>query len=240
MTGLHWALGFLTALPVRPRGELEPGDLGRAAGWFPVVGLGLGILLWGASWLLNPLLGSGLASALLLGLWVAATGALHLDGLADCCDGLLASAPPSRRLDILADPHLGAFGVVGVVLLLLIKSAAIGELADTGALLFVPAAGRWIALLLAGGQPARPEGLGGRLHAELGRAGLFWLLPMGAGALLLGLRGLVALAAALLTAWALARLARARLGGQTGDVLGAGIELAETAMLVAFAVRLQP
>jgi adenosylcobinamide-GDP ribazoletransferase len=82
--------------------------------------------------------------------------------------------------------------------------------------------------------------LGGRLHAELGRAGLFWLLPMAAGALLLGLRGLAALAAALLTAWALARLARARLGGQTGDVLGAGIELAETAMLVAFAVRLQP
>ena len=240
MTGPRWALGFLTVLPVRPRGELAPGDLGRAAGWFPVVGLGIGVVLWAGSRLLELLIPPALSAALLLGVWVTATGALHLDGLADCCDGLLAATPPARRLEILGDVHVGAFGVSGVVVLLLIKAAAIASLPDAGALLLAPAAGRWIALLLARGRPARPEGLGGRLHAELGRAGLLWALPVVAGSLLFGARGVAALAAGLFTAWALGRLARARLGGQTGDVLGAGIELAETAMLVTFAIRLHP
>lgn len=240
MTGLRWALGFLTILPVRPKGELAPGDLGRAAGWFPLVGAAIGAALWLANRLLQPFVPPPLAAALVLALWVAASGALHLDGVADCCDGLLASATPSRRLAILADPHLGTFGAVGVVVLLLVKGAAIAGLADPAALVLIPAAGRWIALLLARGRPARPEGLGGRLHAELGAAPYLWALPIVAASLLFGLRGPAALAAGLLAAWALGRLARARMGGQTGDVLGAGIELSETAMLVALAVRLQP
>lgn len=240
MTGLRRALGFLTILPVRSEGELTPGELGLAAGWFPLVGLGIGAALYGVDRLLELLLPPALSAALVLGLWVAATGALHLDGLADCCDGLLASATSTRRLEILADVHAGAFGVVGVVLLLLIKAAAIASLADARALLLAPAAGRWIALLLARGHPARPQGLGARLHAEQGRAGMLWALPVVAGSLPFGVRGLAALAAGLLAAWALGRMARARLGGQTGDVLGAAIELSETAILVALAVRFQP
>jgi len=240
VTGLRWALGYLTILQVRPRGELAPGELGRAAAWFPVVVLGIGAALYGVNRLLELLVPPALSAALVLGLWVAATGALHLDGLADCCDGMLASATPTRRLEILADVHLGAFGVGGVVLLLLIKAAAIASVADARALLLAPAAGRWMALLLAQGHPARPHGLGARLHSELGRAGMFWALPVVAGSLLIGVRGLVALAAGLVAAWALGRMARARLGGQTGDVLGAAIELSETAMLVALAVRVQP
>jgi adenosylcobinamide-GDP ribazoletransferase len=170
---------------------------------------------------------------------VTATGALHLDALGDCFDGLFAAAPPARRLEILNDVHLGAFGVVAVVLLLLIKAAAIASSEDARALLLAPVAGRWMALLLARSRPARPEGLGGRLHAEQGRAGLAWALPVIASSLLFGGRGPAALAAGLLTTWGLGRLAHRRLGGQTGDVLGAGIELSEAAVLIAFAVRVQ-
>lgn len=235
MRGLHLALGFLTSLPVRTPDRLAAGDLGRAALWFPVVGLGLGFVLWASHALIAPHLPAAITAALVIGLWIAATGALHLDGLADCFDGLFVSAPVERRLEILADVHVGAFGVVGLVWFLIAKTAALASLAGGGALLLAPIAGRWLMVLLAGSQPARPDGLGARLHGELGRG--VWLvavLPV-AVAVGLGIRGLLALLAAHAVGFAWLALARRRVGGQTGDVLGAAGELGELACLVAFA-----
>src|SRR5258706_5627486 len=127
MKGLRLALGFLTILPMRVN-NIQPGDLGRAAGWFPVVGLLLGLVLSASNWLLLRVFPPALAGGLVVALWAALTGGLHLDGLADCGDGLLASATPERRLEIMRDPRLGAFGGLVLAGFLILKVLATGAL----------------------------------------------------------------------------------------------------------------
>lgn len=238
------ALGFLTTLPV-PRAVQtapRPGDLGRAALWFPLVGLVLGALLLGADWLALWLFPPLLAGALVVALWAALTGGLHLDGLADCGDGLLAATTPERRLEIMRDPRLGAFGGLSLMLFVLLKVLAVAALpagplwARALPLLLAPVAARWL-LLLAARQPnARPGGLGADFALGLRPAAL-WLA--GAATLLLGLlgggRGLLGLALAHLLAWLIFRAARMRLGGVTGDVFGLTVELTELTVLLTFA-----
>src|SRR5919106_2527759 len=118
MRTLRVAFGLLTTLPVKLPEDWSPGDSGRAAVWYPLVGLAIGALTWlawkGAAFLFPP----WIAGVITLIAWVALTGGLHLDGLADCCDGLLASTTVERRLEIMKDPHMGAFGVIGLILVL--------------------------------------------------------------------------------------------------------------------------
>jgi len=238
VNGLRLALGFLTALPVRPPGALRPGDLGRAAAWFPLVGLALGSALWAAYHGLSVGMPQEVTGALVVAGWAVLTGGLHLDGLADCCDGLLGSVDRQRRLAIMQDPRRGAFGVVGVSLLLLLKFAAVAGLADGRGLILVPILGRSATLVVARLRPARAEGLGAAMQRELRG----WVVGLSLavstlGAAWFGGRGAAALILAYLTAFGVGALARARLGGQTGDVLGATCELAEAAALLAFAWR---
>ena len=127
MKSLLVALGFLTAVPVRTRAP-APGDLGRSGRGFPLVGLALGVVLVAAQDALVELFPPLLTAILVVALWAALTGGLHLDGLADCADGLLATATRERRLEILRDPRVGAFGVVGLTLFLLLKVHAVGAL----------------------------------------------------------------------------------------------------------------
>ncbi len=241
------ALSFLTTLPVRLREVPRPGDLGFAAVWFPWVGLVLGLLLGIANFLLGQILPALLASALVVAVWAALTGGLHLDGLADCCDGLLASVPRERRLEILRDPRLGSFGGVGLGLFLILKVSALASISQPGiaipaqslALLLAPVLARWL-ILPAGRQPmARPGGLGAEFSIGLKTRDLFLggLLPL-ALAILAGWQGLLAVGLALLVVFGAVRLARSRLGGLTGDVLGLIVELSELAVLLAFAVRI--
>jgi len=245
---LFAAIGFLTVLP-SPRGrELRDDDWGRSVGWYPLVGLLLGAILAGLDWLLRRVWPEGLASVLLLAAWVALTGALHLDGFVDCCDGLLAPVSPERRLEILRDVHVGAFGLVGAVLLLMVKAAALAALpgpARPAALLLVPTLARWAmsgAVVLA--PYARPgPGLGRLARTGAGTrelalatgtallaAVLAWLLGLGWAAALLP--PVVALVAALVAAWI-----RRRIPGLTGDTYGALCELGEAAGLLALAAR---
>jgi adenosylcobinamide-GDP ribazoletransferase len=237
VSGLRLALGFLTALPIRPRGRLAPGDLGRAAAWFPLVGLAIGVVLWGVRTLLEGHLPALVVGAVVVGMWAAASGALHLDGLADCMDGMMASVPPDRRLVIMADVRVGAFAAAGLCLFLITKIAAAAGLSSSGPLLLAPTLGRWWLLPLARMRSAHPGGLGDQLHAALGWRWLPALLtallvtaPFGWA----GARAWVASGAAALL-WG--GLARARIGGQTGDVLGAACEWAELAALLSFLWR---
>src|SRR5512145_165372 len=116
------AFGLMTTLPIRLHDDWQTGDSGRASVWYPFVGLIIGGLTWlgwmGATRYFSPLV----AGILTLILWVVLTGGLHLDGLADCCDGLLASTTVERRLEIMKDPRLGTFGVTGLILLLFLKA----------------------------------------------------------------------------------------------------------------------
>ncbi|MCI0397080.1 MAG: adenosylcobinamide-GDP ribazoletransferase [Chloroflexi bacterium] len=242
MSRLALALSFLTVLPI-PSPAARPGDLGRAAAWFPVVGLLLGGILAAAHLVLLRFFPALLAATLIVVLWVALTGGLHLDGLADCCDALAAAVPPARRLEILRDPRLGTFGAAGLVLFLLLKMLAIAYLPANGWLPFLlaPMYGRWLILPLARQPAARPEGMGVAFAGGLSRPVLLAsaLLP---GLLLLASLavswwGLLGVAAAHLAALALARLARARLGGVTGDVLGLAVEVTELIILLGYTIQ---
>ena len=253
--GLRLALGFLTSLPMRV-GEVQPGDLGRAAGWFPVVGLLLGAVLSVSYWLLLWVFPSALAGGLVVALWAALTGGLHLDGLADCGDGLLASATPERRLEIMRDPRLGAFGVLVLASFLILKVLATGALPaqmlfsvqlagwppaawlPAGPLVVATVCSRWLILPM-GRQPgARPGGLGADFALGLGPVGrLAAGAVMVVVALLGGPRAIVAVVLAHVVAWLIWQAARRRLGGVTGDILGLTVELAELTVLLVYAAR---
>ncbi len=241
MNDLLGAVGLLTVLPVRLT-ENELAKPGRAMAFYPPVGGLIGGLLAGLAWLLGL---AGLAEAapllppaLILAVWAGLTGALHLDGWADCCDALFVPVSRERRLEIMKDPRLGGFGAVGLVLLLIVKLAALdGVLRSPAALLTlvaVPALARWAVVIAAKAYPsARPGGMGDYFRRGLGRRELL-LATVFAVALAapLGWRGLILWVAAGLALLGLARLACSRLGGLTGDVYGAIVELAETAALV--------
>ena len=242
MQSLIQAFFFLTILPLMPKSAPEPGDLGRAAGWYPLVGLVMGGLLAGAGFALNLIFARLLSAVLVVALWVVLTGGLHLDGLADCCDGMLNSSPPARRLEIMRDARLGAFGGIGLVLYLLVKVAAVASLPPgmaVPALLTAPVVGRWLVLVAAHQPMARPGGLGDDF--KLGFTPRSYLLAAGPLVLLGAVAGwtmLAAVVAAHLAALGVFWLARATLGGLTGDVFGLTIELGELAVLIVFAAVL--
>ena len=249
MNGLRSALGFLTILPVAPR---DAGGLSAARGWFPIVGLLLGVALGAIDLLMHwgyPLFADVyrpfpplLAAAILVVSLIALTRALHLDGFMDCCDALLGGFTRERRLDILRDSHVGAFAVTGVVSLLLIKVAAIMALPPSGrlwTLLLLPCLSRWGMLLLLEFFPyVRSQGIGTAFQPH----GARWQLLAGmavtviATLALAGFGGLALLATATAVALALGTWASRLLGGVTGDVYGAANESAEAAVLVVAAV----
>lgn len=235
------ALGFLTAIPVATEAP-QPGDLGRAALWFPLIGLGLGAILAAAFYGLSFVFQPPIVSALIVALWAALTGGLHLDGLADCCDGLLATTTPERRLEIMRDPRLGSFGVIGLILVLILKVSTLTfatlDPPTTHVLLFLftPALARWLILPVALQPPARPGGMGADFAAGLSPMVIFLsaLVPL-VLIVLGGPRFIIAAAVALLVMGLIIAFARSRLGGVTGDVFGLTVELSELAILLVFA-----
>jgi adenosylcobinamide-GDP ribazoletransferase len=201
------------------------------------VGLVIGALTWLAWRLSRSYFPPAVAAVLALLVWIALSGGLHLDGLADCCDGLFASAAPERRLEIMKDPRLGTFGGVGLLMVLLLKAGALASLtsASAPAILLAAVFSRWC-ILPAGRQPlARPGGMGADFSAGL-RTPSIWvaaLLPLSL-ALLLGPLAVAAVLAALLTAGFVLWLAGTRIHGVTGDVFGMLVELVETVILLVF------
>ncbi len=233
------ALHFLTRLPLSAR-ETSLEEVGRAAWAFPAVGVLIGGLLAGAGWLLGGLFPPLLVAALVLALWVAVTGALHLDGFVDCCDALLAARPPEVRLEILRDTHVGAFGVVGAGVLLLVKCAALEACISAGewvALLLAPPLGRWAMVYAMARYPsARSTGMGRAVKGPVGGRSLggatLLLLPM----LILGpLEVLLSAALAWVFTLLFAHWVLRRIPGFTGDVYGALCELVEAVVLLTLA-----
>ncbi|MDW8358911.1 adenosylcobinamide-GDP ribazoletransferase [Thermus sp.] len=219
------ALALLTLLPVAPHGAKEE-DFRRSTAFFPLVGYLLGLPLA----LLAPLpLPEGLWGALALGLLLGLTGFLHLDGLLDAADALLGTRTREERLRILKDPHLGAFafGVGGVYLLLLWQALALVR--DPLFLLLFPGFARFLPLPLLRRYPLLGPGMAGLIRGGPLLLPALLALPF---PLLYPLPALLAL----LAAWGVARLALLRLGGLNGDVLGAGIALAELSALLSYAL----
>lgn len=237
------ALQFLTRLPIRLPGMPAPRQLGRSLLWYPLVGLLLGGVLLAAAWLLSGV-AVPLAAALLLALWVLASGGLHLDGLADTVDAWVGGyGDRERTLALMKDPCCGPMAVAALVLLLLLKFAALWALLEAGAwaaLLLAPLLGRAGVLLLLLGTPyVREGGLGSALAAHVPqRAGWRVLLASVLACLLAGWAWLLAVAVAAALFVLVRRALLQRLGGTTGDSAGALLELLECGVLVALAVAL--
>jgi adenosylcobinamide-GDP ribazoletransferase len=229
------AFAFLTRLPVRF--ESAPPPLARAAFAFPLVGLAVGavgglVLLGAARAGIGPLAGALLA----LAVQALLTGGLHEDGLADTADGFGGGATRERKLEIMRDSRIGSYGVMAVVFSIGLRVAALGwfptpEMAAVALVAAGTASRGYLPLLMRMLPPARADGLG-RGAGMPGPWGVAAALVMGlamslaAGPPSLWLTGLAAVAA-------VALLARRQIGGQTGDVLGAGQQVAEIAILLA-------
>jgi len=219
------ALAFLTVVPASRKGTVEV--LGASLAYFPWVGLLLGLSLAGLDWVLGAVFTPGVVDAFLVLALVALTGALHLDGLMDSCDGLFGVRDPERRLEIMKDSRVGGFGVAGAATILILKYAALGGLfgsVRTTALILAPVLSRWAMVYAVVAFPyARPQGLGTAFRSQ-GR-GEFFLASASALALALVLGRVWGL-------WLLARAVLTRIPGLTGDVYGAINEVIEVAVLL--------
>jgi adenosylcobinamide-GDP ribazoletransferase len=238
------ALQFLTRLPIRLAGMPAPEELGRSLLWYPLVGLLLGATLLAMHWLLGNS-AVPLQAACLLAMWVAASGGLHLDGLADTADAWVGGlGDRERTLTIMKDPRSGPIAVVVLVLVLLLKFVALWVLlaqdAEWAALLLAPVLGRSALLALFMTTPyVRAGGLGQALATHLPRpAARGVLLAVAVAALCLGLVGLSALLVSVALFFYVRRCLRERLGGFTGDTAGALLELVECAVMLALALQL--
>lgn len=255
---LFLAIRFLTVIPLPQGREDTPEDMAAAAYWFPLVGFGIGALIV-TSWALFPAkVGDVFLAAWTVGFLAIVTGALHLDGLADTCDGLFGGHDRESRLRIMKDKAVGAFGAVAIGLALLMKFAFIISL--RGAAVFaVPltvAAARWAPVIGASLLSyARPEGGTGQSfvdklsarHAVISALPVVLVCTLAYGSLAHGLDGpqqLKAIGALIglylvgttVLSLAIAAVCRARIGGITGDVLGAMVEVTEVVMLGAAAI----
>lgn len=227
----HLALTFLTTLPLPHVGTLREGDFGRASAFYPLAGYAVGGLVTLALWAPLPL-PDGVRAALAVGVWLAVTGMLHFDGLVDSADALFAMKSPERRLEILGDVHVGAFGLATGVLALLTLWSLLGSALPAHAPLVAAVAARLLVLLPMNLYPAaRPESLGARSREGRVLPALLLALP----ALLLP-GGWVAALAALVGMLLLARFAAGRLGGGlNGDIYGLLIVSGELLALGAYA-----
>ena len=255
MTSLRLSLGLFTIIPVGRVGDVDSRRARGAMLWAPAIGALLGamgaVIVWAVHALVPTAPGSLLAATLGIGALAYLTRALHLDGLADTTDALGSGKPAQEALAIARGGDIGPFGVVALALALLLQVTALAIATDAGtgalALVLAAATGRLAAVLacVRGVPAARPEGLGALVAGIVPRGALAawtfalllasaaagaWLTPDAAWTWPLAV--VVGLAVASL----LVRRAVRRLGGVTGDVMGASVEVATTAALLTAAL----
>ncbi|SEH14720.1 cobalamin-5'-phosphate synthase [Sphingopyxis sp. YR583] len=231
MKGLIVAIQFLTRLPT-PRIAVSSDEFAASMRWFPAVGLIVGAFVAGAGWAggqIDPW--TGALSALLI--WVAVTGALHLDGLGDIADASGAAHKDRERLiAVLGDPHVGSFAVVAIALQLIAKLVLLHALLDRhafAAIALIPFAARVGPLVWSRALPDLHAGLGSRFRNAVRPVDfLIWSLAFIA-AVWISPSLLIAPLAFVLWGWWLLR----RIGGISGDGHGAGIEIGESLLLAA-------
>ena len=241
--GFWIAIEFLTVIPLPFKREWKQKEIASSLIFFPVVGLLIGVLLFLVNWGLGEVFPAVVTAALTLIVWVLISGAMHLDGLADCCDGFGGSTP-EKRLEIMKDSHTGAFGAVGICLLLLLKFAAIVSLPGDwllGTFLLAPLLGSWAMVLsITAFSYARKSGAGlaFKQGATVQRLFIATIITLAAAILLAGWRGIVMMAIICLATLLLGILFKSRLGGLTGDTYGAVKEVNEAVVLIFMPVLL--
>lgn len=238
MIPLLAAFQFLTIFPAVVKRRFTSQEMGRAVGWFPLVGVTLGVALYGVNVVSRLMFPPMVAAALTLIAWIAFTRFFHLDGFMDSLDGLFGGWTPERRLEIMKDSRMGAFGTIGGILVLLTKFAALSSTSVLfPSIMLATTLGRWASPLVIYAFPyAREDGLGIEMKrsvtvreviiATLTAAVTSWLVFSWLGfAFMLG-----AALLAFLLGWYVMRL----LPGLTGDIYGAVTTVVEMLILVVF------
>lgn len=223
------------------RRELSAEQLGKATAFFPLVGLVIGGILAGLNWVFNLFLPAAVVNILLIIFWVAVTGAMHLDGFADTVDGMAGHKTVEERWKVMHDSRTGAFGVVGIALILIARYVALDNIAIdvmTATLLFVPVASRWaMVYAVFAFRYARPEGLG-KAYKEATRWPQFFIATVITVAVAAALYPLFSFAGFLVFAgvWIISTMLgfyfRYKFAGLTGDTYGAVNEISEVIALI--------
>jgi adenosylcobinamide-GDP ribazoletransferase len=242
------ALRFLTTLRVPKRYETETLDLSHTAIFFPVVGIIIGLILAGAYWLLIHILPREVVSGILVVLSIVLSGGIHLEGFADTCDGIGGQKGTRARLRVMQDSHSGAFAIIGIAVLLLVKYGALNSIPDSlmmATLLIMPVVSRWMMVYGIFAYPyARPSGMGKIMKEGLGkgRFGVATAITVAAvigfagwtGISLFYLAGPFVMTGAWLVTLSMAAYLKGKFCGLTGDTYGAINEMAEVSALIIF------
>lgn len=239
MTPLWIALQFLTIVPIHLKQMPSPQQNAASLLFYPLIGLGIGLILFALAnlWSVLPHV---LSASLILGCWVILTGGLHLDGLADSADAWVGGfGDRTRTLEIMKDPRSGPIGVLSLVLLCLVKWSSLYVLLDQQmlyALILFPVLGRLAPLfLLLSCDYVRATGLGSSMAHFLPKTwAIIILISSLAASAFWGWRGVFSATWVLLGLLWLRHCFIARVGGVTGDTLGAAIEVSEAVALLGF------
>jgi adenosylcobinamide-GDP ribazoletransferase len=232
------AVAFLTRLPVGRVAAFSAADVAHSAGWFPLIGILLGAVYSLAVYLLKDHLSLAVVAVLLVILDALATGALHFDGLADAADGFGAGGSKEDILRIMRDHAIGSYGGLALAALVAFKvtvyAALLRQDVWVTAVILTPALGRWSMLLLTAALPyARPSA---SVAEAMGKRPLVWgtLVILAALGAAKSVRSCIAMAAVVAVSGAFGFYCRRRIGGITGDTLGANLQLCESAALLTF------
>lgn len=231
------ALQFLTRVPVTIRKNVESINIARAMAFFPAIGLLIGVFTAALHTMLSLFLGPRVCDLVAVAFMVIVTGNMHGDGLMDTADGLFSGRPRERILEIMRDSCVGSHGVMAGVLVLLAKFVLLGQLPPEIkglTLIVVPAMGRWAQVYCAAVYPyARTCGGTGGFSDHVGMREISWasVTVLAATVMLFRLQGGILAVAVLIGTAALGRYMAAKIGGITGDTLGAMNELVEVLAL---------
>jgi adenosylcobinamide-GDP ribazoletransferase len=238
MKSLLAAMSFLTRVPVGRWAAFDASDVGRSAGWFPLIGIVLGAIYAAAAWPLREHLPLLLLAVILVALDAVLTGALHFDGLADTADGFGGGKDRDDVLRIMRDHSIGSYGGVALVLLIGLKVAAYSVVLQRDhwfiAMVLTAGLSRWSMLLLTATLPyARAAE---SVIEKMGKTSLIWgtLTMLCALSASQFLRAWIATAAVVVVTLGFGLYCRHRIGGITGDILGANLQLCESVALIAF------
>lgn len=241
MISIIAAFQFLTISPTLIKRMFTSQEMGRAVGWFPLVGVVFGLLLYGVNFAAQLIFPTSVSAALTLFAWVVFTRAFHLDGFMDTCDGLFGGWTPERRLEIMKDSRMGAFGVAGGILALITEYSALSSSTNLfAAIMLATTLGRWASPLVIYAFPyAREDGLGIEMKRNVSIkeviiatliAGITaWSVSSWMGFILM----LCTAVAGFLVAFYAMRL----LSGLTGDIYGTVTTLIEMLVLVLFTIK---
>ncbi len=245
MKSLFAALQFLTVIPVPASWGGGTKELQRSVWFFPFVGLFLGGLLAVLDRGLAPLLPPLPASAIIVLASIVLTGGFHIDGLADTADGFMSSRPRERILEIMKDSRTGPMGVAAVVSVIVLKVSLLSAITSPmrlSAIVLMSVAGRSAMVMVMSLLPyARPEGLASVFmqNRSILQAGWGFVFLFGACCFLAGPAGIPAGIAALAATIFAGGYSRSKIGGVTGDTLGATCEIVELMPLLAAAIAIQ-